>query len=194
MVFRERIRFGEENAFRETGIVPGWGRAEHMEMTVPLKELRKYPGAKKANKNNVWSEKMSRTKKANIWIIVISAALLCVAAPAGRYVYVTEYKITDIGSSVSPGGEYEIWYQNVGEPDFPFGQAHARLVLRQGRKTVAKQSFDVANDGGMPTDEQWDVQWKVDRAEVTVSGEEQPDHLYVLYFDGSAVSEEPETE
>lgn len=122
--------------------------------------------------------------------VVLSAAVLL----AGRFIYVTRYKITDIDSAISPNGEYSVIYQNIGEPDFPFGYTHVRLVLRKGKESVSRYKFDVANDGGMLSPEQWAVDWKADRVEVTVSGEEQPDNLYTLYYDGGTDWTELDTE
>ena len=49
----------------------------------------------------------------------------------------------------SPDGEYKIVFQAVGEPDWPFGPSHARIVLKHNGDTVAKRRYDVANDGGV---------------------------------------------
>lgn len=102
----------------------------------------------------------------------------------GSFTYVTRYKITDIDSSTSPNGDYTVLYQNVGEPDWPFGYSHARLVLKHKDKTVSKYKFDVANDGGVLQPDSWSILWKDNCAEVTISGEEQSDVLYILSFDG----------
>ena len=126
-------------------------------------------------------------------LIIISIILIVFLLFIGRFEYVTRYKITDIDTSVSPNGEYELLYQNVGEPDLPFGYAHVRLVLKKGRETIIKYKFDVADDGGSPTTEQWQVIWKDDRADVLISGEEQPDHLYKLYFNGETKELQPIT-
>ena len=120
---------------------------------------------------------------------IILTIFLCLAAIlallVGGLTYVTRYKITDIDASASPNGEYELLFQNVGEPDWPFGYSHARFVLKQGDKTITKYRFDVANDGGTLWADNWDVSWEADCARVIISGEEQPDILYTLYFDGT---------
>ena len=138
----------------------------------------------------------TKSKKKEILKLTVGflLILLCVAfLSVGKYVYVTSYKITGIDESISPNGEYEVLYQNVGEPDFPFGYAHVRLVLNCKSKTVAKYKFDVANDGCSPTTEQWKVRWKDDCAEVMISGDEQHDVLYSLYFDGTVKTDNFET-
>ena len=112
--------------------------------------------------------------------VIIAAALVLI----GRFTYVTKYKITDIDSSISGDGLHEVLFQAVGEADFPFGSTHARIVLKNGSRTVTKYCFDVENDGGILYPNNWDVSWEEDRVNVTVSGEEQDDILYVFYFDG----------
>lgn len=138
---------------------------------------------------------MKNQNKKKRWIIGILAALLgIVLLLLGSFVYVTKYRITDIDKSASPDGEYEVTYQNIGEPDFPYGYAHARLVLRRGTETIAECRFDVANDGGRPTAVQWVANWTDHCAEVTISGDEQPDRLYMLYYNGMTDWKEAETE
>lgn len=117
---------------------------------------------------------------------VLAGMLLIVA---GIFVYLTRYKIGDIDASVSPSGEYEVIYQSVGEPDWPFGYSHARILLKQKNRTVTKFRFDIANDGGILYPDSWQVRWTDTCVRVIVSGEEQYDVLYTLIFDGT-VSEE----
>ena len=88
--------------------------------------------------------------------ILVSGALLFLT---GCYVYVTKYKITDIDSSVSPDGKYEVLFQRVGDPDWPFGHSHARITLKQDDKTMEQFKLDVANDGGVLHPENWHVSW-----------------------------------
>lgn len=105
--------------------------------------------------------------------------------------YVTKYKKTDIGSSFSPDGEYEVIFQSVGEPEWPYGRSPAALVLKKGGKVVTDHRIDVLNDGGMLTDENFSASWQDDCAVVTVSGEEQDDIFYYLVFDGTVREEIP---
>ena len=112
--------------------------------------------------------------------ILVSGALLSLT---GSYVYVTKYKITDIDSSVSPDGKYEVLFQSVGDPDWPFGHSHARITLKQDDKTMEQFKLDVANDGGVLHPENWHVSWDDTCVIITISGEEQDDALYTLYYD-----------
>lgn len=111
--------------------------------------------------------------------IILLALLLLI----GSYVYVTKYKITDIDASVSPDGKYEVLFQSVGDPDWPFGHSHARITLRQDDKTIEQFKLAVANDGGVLHPENWHVSWDDTCVIITISGEEQDDVLYTLYYD-----------
>ncbi len=117
--------------------------------------------------------------------VLFAAVLLLI----GSFEYVTRLKITDIDSSISNDGQYELLYQSVGEPDWPFGASHARLVLKHNGKTVTNYKFDVANDGGILHADSWSVSWEENCVKVIISGEEQPDALYTLSFDGTIQQE-----
>lgn len=110
----------------------------------------------------------------NIMIIIL----------AGSFTYTTRYKIHEIAYSTSEDRKYVVLFQQVGDPDWPFGHTHARLVLKDEAGTVAKYPFDVANDGANVTSNSWQVTWKDDCVVVVISGEEQPDCEYILYYDG----------
>ena len=133
---------------------------------------------------------MKALKTIGIIAAVFAAGILLLI---GSFTYVTGYKITDIDSSASPNGDYTVFYQNVGEPDWPFGYSHARIVLKHKDETVSQYKFDVANDGGVLQSGSWSVLWKDDCAEVTISGEEQRDVLYIFYFDGRTDSVQLDT-
>ena len=112
--------------------------------------------------------------------IVLLALLLLI----GSYVYITRYKIADIDSSVSPDGKYEVIFQSVGEPDWPFGHSHARITLKRSDITIEQFKLDVANDGGVLHPENWHVTWDDTCVIITISGEEQDDVIYSLYYNG----------
>lgn len=88
-------------------------------------------------------------KKRGIQIFLGIAAWswVLIALASGLLLYNINYKTTDIDVSESPDGAYELHFQQIGEPDWPFGSTHARLVLESNGKTVTTCSFDIANDG-----------------------------------------------
>lgn len=69
-------------------------------------------------------------------IAVVFAALLLLI---GGFTYVTKYRITDIDTEASDDGQYEVIFQAVGEPDWPFGYSHARIVLKHNGAVITKR-------------------------------------------------------
>ena len=114
---------------------------------------------------------------------VLATINILIVILAGSFTYVTRYKIHDLAYSTSKDGTYVLLFQQVGDPDWPFGYTHARLLLKDEAGTIAKYPFDVANDGGALDQENWRVNWEETCVKVIISGEEQPDKLYTLYFD-----------
>ena len=80
-------------------------------------------------------------------VIIVGILVMVVLLPLGYVRYKTRYEAEQISVSTSPDGDYELVIYSVGDPDFPFGAAHGRLVLKGKEKTVAYRSFEVANDG-----------------------------------------------
>lgn len=125
-------------------------------------------------------------KKRGIQIFLGIAAWswVLIALASGLLLYNINYKTTDIDVSESPDGAYELHFQQIGEPDWPFGSTHARLVLESNGKTVTTCSFDIANDGKNLGPENWETTWGSDHASATIFGEEQSDYRYNLSLDG----------
>ena len=103
---------------------------------------------------------------------------------AGSFTYTTKYKIHEVSYSTSKDGKYILLLQQVGDPDWPFGHTHARLVLKNESGIITKYHFDVANDGGNVHPDLWQVTWRENCVEAVISGEEQNDNQYILYFNG----------
>ncbi len=126
-----------------------------------------------------------KAKKLTTWVCGIAAAILAPLLLIGSLLYTARYRISDIDASTSPDGEYEIVFQAVGEPDWPFGTSHAGIVLKHNGETVAKRKYDVADDGGVLHPDNWSVRWEENCVKVILSGEEQSDELYTYFFDGT---------
>ncbi len=121
-------------------------------------------------------------------VIIAGILVMVVLLPLGYVRYKTRYETEQISTSMSPDGDYELVIYSVGEPDFPFGAAHGRLVLKGKEKTVAYRSFEVANDGARFYDDDLETTWYGDCVEVVVSGSEQYDELVTLRFNGQTSS------
>ena len=126
------------------------------------------------------------TVRIGLGIIVALGLMLTVLI--GSFTYTTRYRVNSVDSSISQDGKYELLFQQIGDPDWPFGFTHARLVLKDELGTIAKYSFDVRNDGASVHSDSWQVTWKEDSVEAVISGEEQNDEQYILYFDGKTDS------
>ena len=121
-------------------------------------------------------------------VIIAGILVMVVLLPLGYVRYKTRYEAEQISTSTSPDGDYELVIYSVGDPDFPFGAAHGRLVLKGKEKTVAYRSFEVANDGARFDESDLKTTWYIDRVEVVVSGAEQRDELVTLRFNGQTSS------
>lgn len=119
-------------------------------------------------------------------LAVLSAAALLLI---GSFVYITRYRIADIDSSTSNDSQYKVIFQSVGEPDWPFGYSHARIVLKRDNRLITKYKFDVANDGGILLPQNWRVEWLDTCVRIVISGEEQDDMLYTFHFEGTVDAE-----
>ena len=73
----------------------------------------------------------------------VAAIFIIIAVFLGSLAYVSNYKITEADTSVSPDGTYELVLQAVGEADFPFGSATGRLVLNAGKSKISKTGFEL---------------------------------------------------
>lgn len=111
-------------------------------------------------------------------IALIVVVCLCIS-------YDMNYKKTICDTSVSSDGIYELELLAIGEPEFPFGSASGRLVLKKEGEKITKTDFELYNDGGSISSNCWEVTWYEDYVEVILSGEEQNDEQIILYFEGT---------
>ncbi len=106
--------------------------------------------------------------------------------------YEINYKKTVCDTSVSPDGKYELTLQAVGEPDWPFGPANGRLILKAGEDHISQTDFTLRDDGKKIRSSCWKVTWYDKYVEVILSGEEQSDEQVLLYFNCEVeVNEKP---
>lgn len=98
--------------------------------------------------------------------------------------YEMNYKKTICDTAISPDEKYQITLMAIGEPDWPFGLASGRLILKEGKNRISQTDFELWNDGGNVSNGCWKVTWYEDYVEVILSGEEQSDEQVILYFNG----------
>ena len=137
--------------------------------------------------NNIENDTDIKKKKVLKYIRLPLSVLICVLIFIFCLnTYLSKYKTIDIDCAFSDDGKYKVIFQSVGSPDFPFGNTHARLILKENNKTIQKFDFDIANDGKNPDRENWYVIWYKNNVQTVIHGEEQQDIIYTLYFDGTA--------
>lgn len=125
---------------------------------------------------------MKRIGKIVLYIISVILGIIVILWLC--FWYITNYKATTCDISVSPNEKYELMLQTVGEPDWPFGSASGRLVLKQGENKISQSDFELQNDGAGISSSCWKVTWYEDYVEVVLSGREQSDEELILYFNG----------
>ena len=135
-------------------------------------------------------------KKNTIARFFIGVAILIVALFAfliGSIVHTTRYKIHNVGLLTSPDGEHKLILQQIGDPVWPFGETHARVVLKKGDDIITKYKFNVYNDGSNISNNSWNVKWSDNYVDCIIYGEEQCDQLYHLLFNGIAEAKSLDT-
>ena len=127
-----------------------------------------------------------KKKKVKVVLSVIMAVLVC-----GFVVLVLYWNgafngflPTDVAKLESPDGKYVLIYQQVGDPEWPFGSTDVRLVLqdRDGRKIASVNTF-IADDGSAASEMNIkSVEWKEKAVVVVLQASEMDDREIVLEY------------
>lgn len=134
-------------------------------------------------------------KYLKIMLCIMGSLLAVIVAFWFSISYTVNYKKITCDTSVSPDKKYEVILQAVGEPEWPFGSASGRLVLKEGEDKISQTDFELHNDGASISSSCWKVTWHEDYVEIILSGEEQFDEQVILYFDGTVdMKQLPNTE
>ena len=100
-------------------------------------------------------------------------------------VYRPSYAATEVIHTISTDAQHSLTINMIGEPDGPCGPTHCRFDLEKDGKRILRHSFSVRNDGASVSTNNFTVIWHPDSVTVLVTGEEQPEDTYILYFDGT---------
>jgi hypothetical protein len=131
----------------------------------------------------IWGCICAKNKTIKILLGILSGSIIFVLMLLLFLLYSMNYAITDVDSKTSDDGAHSVIMQSVGSPIF-FSAADGRFVLKEGKKTIVKYNFTLYDDGAVIRSSIWEVAWQSDSVRIIVSGSEQADHLYELYFDG----------
>lgn len=99
------------------------------------------------------------------------------------FVYVTEIRATNISQYVNPTNNYTILFQEVGEPEFPFGKTDVKItLLSDKKKKVDTITTYIKDDGGHAKEENISIKWFENYVEVTLLGSEQQNDIHKIYY------------
>lgn len=118
------------------------------------------------------------------FILSLIFMILLIILFAG-YRYRITYAKTEIMTETSEDNQYTLKIYMIGEPEWPFGATHCRLELFKDTKRIIKCPIDIYDDGAIVHEDNFDIRWHEDNVTVTVSGSEQDDNRYILFFDGT---------
>lgn len=121
--------------------------------------------------------------------IVCISVMIFIMLVVGILIYQTKYKVMQIETYTTSDGRYSVEIMQIGEPDFPFGAAHCKMELFAEGKSVSRYSFLVYDDGASAGTNNFEVYFQSENVQVIVSGSEQPDTIYRLFYDGNVTEE-----
>ena len=121
--------------------------------------------------------------------VIAGVFLLLVGVLIAGLIYQMNYKKTDVLQRESSDGQFVVEMQQIGEPAFPFGPVSGRFLLKRKGKIINQLKFTVSDDGAGLSYNIPIFEWREDCVKIIVSGSEQEDMLYTLYFDGTNNSE-----
>lgn len=117
---------------------------------------------------------------------VVLIVVLLIVALLWHIYYITELEETKINEFYSDDGQYTLMMYQVGDPDFPFGSVSGKFELKKDGDLINAYAFSVADDGAGLQYNVPAIRWTDDSVMAIVSGSEQKDQLYVMYFDGTS--------
>lgn len=118
--------------------------------------------------------------------IIVTLSLILIAI--GTLKYKTDYARKEINTYYSDDKTYKLVIYTIGEPEWPFGSGKCRFVLSKDGKDITNFNFKQSNDGKWATADDFNVSWFDDKVKIIVSGEEQEDITYSLFFNGTVTA------
>lgn len=102
----------------------------------------------------------------------------------GSFKYKINYAKTEVLTSASEDGTYQLIVYMIGEPDFPFGATHCRFDLKKERQTITSYRFELHDDGCNASEDNFEIIWEEDAVLIKTVASEQEDQFYRLFFFG----------
>ena len=103
---------------------------------------------------------------------------------AGSLKYKISYAKTEVLTSDSEDGTYQLIVYMIGEPDFPFGATHCCFDLKKERQTITSYRFELHDDGCNASEDNFEIIWEEDAVLIKTVASEQEDQFYRLFFFG----------
>ena len=122
-------------------------------------------------------------------VIIAGVFLLLMVFLITGLIYQMNYKKTEVLQRESRDGQFVVEMQQIGEPAFPFGPVNGQFLLKREGRIINQLKFTVSDDGAGLAYNIPIFEWREDCVKIIVSGSEQEDMLYTLYFDGTSNSE-----
>ncbi|MBR5524978.1 MAG: hypothetical protein IKU51_06905 [Clostridia bacterium] len=135
---------------------------------------------------------MGKLGKMLLWIVSIVMALaigayfFIVALWNGAFDFMLPSEIVsrEIASYTSPDGEYSLVFEQVGDPDWPFGSTEIRLTLKNGDGEIVERVSASLHDDGANAGEHnvASVQWDDEGVTVVLRASEMENKEVVIGY------------
>lgn len=115
-------------------------------------------------------------------LFIIETAFIVLLMLYICFIFATNQQ-TELYSGVSPDGKYKLFINELGDPDWPFGDDHLEIRMYEpdnpgGGYRVSFRA-DVSNNGMQASCK---VEWREDSVQIVLLGCEQPTAYYILPF------------
>lgn len=112
---------------------------------------------------------------------VVLSVILIVAWQGGAF---NKLIVTDIAGYESPDGSYCLIYQQLGDPEWPFGKTEVRFTLNdRNNNTLNTVDTYIQNDGALAhTENIKSIEWAEDSVTVILQASEMADKEIVIGY------------
>jgi hypothetical protein len=122
-------------------------------------------------------------KAIKIILIIVATIFAILGIFISCWIFITKIKVTNVSEYTNQTNNYTVLFQAVGEPEWPFGRTKVKItLLDDNKKKIESFNCYISDDGAIAREENIDVKWFENYVEVTISGSEQGDNIYKMYF------------